>query len=239
MKTTEHESRRVPWEEGVHQLVVGTPGNSTVFDRDLGEWVKTACREWGWPEPGEEYHSRLLQRLRPGLRSLLTLGLSAGLVQTDGWRFTLKGLVSGKGPYRWFSKRHWMNGPHPNWEYFVQVAEFVRLHRVAVAHNLRINFEDGLMDLTLSTDDGLLLCVEVKERLEQLRWLIAGLRRYETAVDQRAADRGNDPLRKAKYIVNNRPQYFCGVALGARLEYRVDYPSGRAFQLSEDFVPCL
>jgi hypothetical protein len=177
------------------------------------------------------------RRLPAGLAAILSAGITEQLIQTAGWVFTVKGLSAGKGPYRWFSERSWMGGPHPNWEYSVQAAEFVRLHRVAVAHDWRLNFEDDLMDLALYDGDRLTICVEVKERAEQVRHLMQAVRRYEQAVDLVAGDRGNDALRKAKYIIKHKPKYFAAVALGTRLEYRVDYPAGSAFRLAEDLIP--
>jgi hypothetical protein len=214
---------------------IGTAG----FDSELRGWVLAACREWSWSEPSSEYYAGIVARLPEGLRTLLASGLSEGLIVPHGWRFTLKGLPPGKGPYQWFSERRWENGPHPNWEYFVHVAEFVRVHRVAVARDLQLNFEDDRMDLALYEGDVLLVCFEAKERADQLRRLIAGMRRYEPAVDMDAPDRHNDGLKKAKYIVRHRPGYFCGVAIGTRLEYRVDYPVGHAFRLAEDQIPWL
>jgi hypothetical protein len=94
------------------------------------------------------------------------------------------------------------------------------------------------MDLTLYEDNRLVVCVEVKERADQVQGLIRGLRRFAPTVDLAAPDRGNDPLRKAKYIVRHRPVYFSCVALGIRLEYWVDYsPKGCAFQLVDDLIP--
>lgn len=59
----------------------------------------------------------------------------------------------------------------------------------------------------------------------------------QPSVDLAAPDRGNDALRKAKYLVRRRPEYFCGVALGVRFEYRVSYPERMAFRLSHDTIP--
>jgi hypothetical protein len=186
-------------------------------------------------------HSRLLRRTRcapsPGLRATIAFGLAEGLILSNGWKFTLTDLPTGKGPYRWVSQRKWTDGPHPNWEYFLQVAEFVRLHRVAVAQGFTLTFEDDLMDLALYRGPDLLVCVEAKERAQQLAGLIKGIRGCEQTVDMSAPDRGNDPLRKAKYITCHRPRYFCAVALGSRLEFRVDYPSEQAFRLSPDMIP--
>jgi hypothetical protein len=74
----------------------------------------------------------------------------------------------------------------------------------------------------------------VKETAEQLQHRIAGIRPYGSGVDvdMTADDRGNDPLRKAKYLLKHRSLYFCGVAVGTRMEYRVDYPSA-TFRLVE------
>ena|GEM_PF-4663720 len=73
-----------------------------------------------------------------------------------------------------------------------------------------------------------------------------------TAVNQRAdcgalvenlvfaeldSDRGNDSLRKTKYIVNLKPQYFYLVSIGRRFEFRIEYPDNMQFQLVEDLVP--
>jgi hypothetical protein len=207
------------------------------LDKLLRESIAAACAEWGWREPTDAYFTELHRRLPAGLRAIVARGHAESLIVTNGWKFTLKDLTAAKGPYQWFSKRRWNNGPHPNWEYFVQVAEYVRLHRVAVTQDLRLTFEDDLMDLALYRGPDLLVCVEAKERMQQLEHLIKALRRYERAVDFSAPDRGNDPFRKAKYIVRHRPRYFCAVALGGHLEFRVDYPFGRAFLLSPDMIP--
>ncbi len=70
-----------------------------------------------------------------------------------------------------------------------------------------------------------------------MRRLVSRMRAYEQHVDLTVPDRGNDPLRKAKYIVKHRPSYFSAVALGGRLDYRVDYQPGQAFRLVPDVIP--
>jgi hypothetical protein len=52
-------------------------------------------------------------------------------------------------------------------------------------------------------------------------------------------DRGNDPLRKAKYIKKLKPKYFYLVSIGRRFEFRVEYPNNVQFQLVEDLVPLI
>ena len=132
----------------------------------------------------------------------------------DGHRFTLEGLDAHKGPYAFFSRSS-SSEPAPNWEYFVQVAEYLRLHAAVKWRGLRVTFEDDLMDLAVYSDDGLQWCVEVKEQAaRQLAPLVAGIRQHGQRVDFEVPDRGNDPLRKAKYLVCRRPPYFSAVAIG-------------------------
>jgi hypothetical protein len=207
------------------------------FDTCFRSWTAAACAEWKWQEPDERYFQRAYERLPDGLRTLIAHGVASGLIIPHGRQFTLRGLAPNKGPYAWFSRHTQDKGPNPNWEYFVQVAEFVRLSELAARSGLTVAFEDQLMDLGVYDGERLLVCVEVKERATQLQSLITKLRTYESAVNLSEPDRGNDPLRKAKYIVRHRPTYFCGVAIGTRLEYSVRYPDGKAFELARDVIP--
>ncbi len=207
------------------------------FDHCFRSWTAAACSDWKWTEPDEGYFRRAYARLPEGLRTLIARGVASGLIIPHGRQFTLQGLARTKGPYAWFSRRLQDQGPNPNWGYFVKVAESVRLSELAAPSGRRITFEDQLMDLAVYDRDRLLVCVEVKERARQLQDLVQKLRAYESAVSLSAPDRGNDPLRKAKYLVRRRPPYFCGVAIGTRLEYSVRYPEGRAFELARDVIP--
>lgn len=202
----------------------------------LREWVRAACDVWRYPEPGEAYYDRISRRLPEGLRTLVASGVTEGLIVPQGHKFTLKGLPR-KGPYAWFSKRSTPKEPSPNWGYFVHVAEFVRLSHLADSQGLRVTFEDELMDLALYREGRLVVSCEVKERASQIEALARGVRVYEAGVNLSQADRGNDPLRKAKYLVRRKPDYFSLVAIGARLEYRVNYPRDRAFALMRDVIP--
>jgi len=209
------------------------------FDRCFRAWTAAACSEWKWQEPGQAYFSRAYERLPEGLRTLIAQGVASGLIIPRGRQFTLRGLAPNKGPYAWFSRHAQDKGPNPNWEYFVQVAEFVRLSNLGARSGFTVTFEDHLMDLAVYDGQRLLVCVEVKERTTQLQDLVKKVRAYEPAVNLSEPDRGNDPLRKAKYIVRHQPTYFCGVAIGTRLEYSVRYPEGKAFELSRDVIPLI
>ena len=78
---------------------------------------------------------------------------------------------------------------------------------------------------------------EVKERASQIQELIKGIKAYQEVINFTMPEQGNDPLRKAKYIAKRRPDYFYGVAIGARFEYRVSYPEGYVFQFTKDLIP--
>jgi hypothetical protein len=93
------------------------------------------------------------------------------------------------------------------------------------------------MDLALYRDGRLVVCCEVKERASQIQDLVTRLRTYQQRIDPSQPDRGNDPLRKAKYIRLRRPEYLALAAIGARLEYRVAYPPDREFELVRDVIP--
>ncbi|MBL7124577.1 MAG: hypothetical protein ISS51_00575 [Dehalococcoidales bacterium] len=208
------------------------------FDSYFRGWVRATCQKWGYPMPSDRYYAKVYERLPAGLRSLLGFGLNSGIIisKEGGVAFTLKGLLDRKGPYHWFSHNRRLK-PAPNWEYFVQVAEYVRLYTIANAKSLLVTFEDDDMDIALYQDNRLIVYCEVKERLGQIQKLIKGIKGYQFAVDLSAPDRGNDPLRKAKYIVKRKPEYFVGVAIGARFEYKVIYLGERSFQLVKDIVP--
>ncbi len=122
--------------------------------------------------------------------------------------------------------------PQPHWEYFVQLGEYIRLVRIFGDSGLAIGLEDGLMDVTVRHEGRLLWCVEVKERAAKLAELQAAFERYRHAVPLEAPDRGNDGLRKSKYLVKHRPPYLTLLALGTRADYAVTYPSATAFDLA-------
>jgi hypothetical protein len=126
--------------------------------------------------------------------------------------------------------------PAPNWEYFVQAAEYGRVARVVEPRGLRVDFEDDLMDVAVYEGDRVLWCIEVKEKARDLETLLKGMRRESAHVDLTAPDRHNDPLRKSKYLLRHRPPYFSMVAIGSRMDFSVSY-HGDGFDLTEDLVP--
>lgn len=207
------------------------------FEEIVKQWASSACEYWNYPEPEEDYFNKINNRLPEGLQQLLLSGLANRIVTQDGYSFSIECLKEGKGPYHWFGRDDNTQKPCPHWEYFVQVAEFIRLYYISKRNGLNINFEDDLMDISLYKGDSLLLYCEVKEKISQLHKLIQGIRKCQDSVNLGAPDRGNDPLRKAKYIVRRHPPYFSGVAIGVRYEYRVSYLGENSFSLVRDDFP--
>lgn len=207
------------------------------FNEHFAEWVSLACQEWGFPEPANSFYERVYARLPEGVRYLLGQGLQEGTIIPQGHRFSLKGLAANSGPFSWFSRYSAAREPSPNWEYYPHVALYTQLYTPLTSRGLTLVFGDEYMDLAIYAGDRLLVYIEVKETAKKLHALMAGIKRYQTAIDLSAPDRGNDPLRKAKCIINARPDYFCGYAIGARFDYKVRYFSNNSFCLEADIIP--
>jgi hypothetical protein len=215
--------------------MLGDQGGELDFRSLLLDWVSAACREWGYPPVEESWADEVERRLPPGLRALVAHGVGRGAVEMLGHRFRPVGLPDEKGPYAFLS-RSATKRPAANWEYFVQLAEYLRVRDAVAPHGLKVSFEDGLMDITLRRGSELLWAIEVKERARQLPVLLDQLLEHAPSVDLQARDRGNNPLRKAKYLVANQPPYFSLVAIGERRDFSVAYTE-EGFRLQEDLVP--
>ena len=208
-----------------------------VFDEQVRLWASTACAEWGFLPPLQEFFTRLNERLPGGLLATIGFGVEKGIVLPRGCTFNIQGAGQSKGPYNWFSRDNNNRTPNPNWEYYIQVAEFVRLRQAFANGDYALTFEDALMDIGVYKNNKLMVCCEIKENSSQAKKLIAGIKTYEMGIDLTSPDRGNDPLRKAKYIIHQRPLFFYLVAIGVRYEFSVSFPEGKTFELREDVIP--
>ncbi len=217
-------------EQGAQPAVMPTP-YVEVFDSHFREWAASACDEWGYPAPKVEFYQGVRKRLTDQTFEWIGYGIEAGLIQEEGLQFNLADNPAGKGPNKWFSQRSDVDEPQCNWEYYVQVAFFARLFQPCREATLGLSFEDDLMDLAVRAEGHLLWCIEVKEKAVQLDKLLAELESHGNGVDLDAPDRGNDPLRKAKYLVKHRPKFFSGVAIGMQRDFEVSYRGARAFKL--------
>jgi hypothetical protein len=206
------------------------------FESLILAWADSAAGEWGYPPLPDGWLGGVLGRLPGGLRVTLSESVERGVILVQGHSFTLAGLTPGKGPYAFFSRSS-KGVPAPNWEYFVQAAEYGRLRAAVEGRGYRVDFEDDLMDVSVYDPAGQLLwCIEVKEKAKDLESLLTGIRNYGHSLDSSIPDRHNDALRKAKYLLRQRPPYFSLVAIGRRLDFSVSYDQ-EGFVLVEDLVP--
>src|SRR4051812_25352209 len=118
---------------------------SDEFRRLILVWGDAASTEWGYAPPSQEWVARIEQRLPPGLRTAIVDAFARGVVVPErGHLFRVAAIGEHKGPYGWFSRSPTTGEPAPNWEYFVQVAEFDRRAAAAQGSSLRVDFEDDL-----------------------------------------------------------------------------------------------
>jgi hypothetical protein len=194
-----------------------------------------AARTFGYAPVSDHLVAAWLGRIGIATRALVGTGFADGLVLPSeggrGW-FLVRDLASGKGPYAWFSRNRGSGVPSPNWEYFYQVAEYVRLAS-ALAGRYEVGFEDELMDVSVRRDGELVAYVEVKETKAGTARLLSRLRSLGMTVPIDQPDRGDDPLRKAKYLVKHRPPNLSLVGGETRWHYAVTYPRPRSFSLLE------
>jgi hypothetical protein len=210
---------------------MGANSDVELFRVTLRDAVDAACREWRYPAVPDSHLAAFDTRIPLELQAQLGAGIRSGAIDIDGFYFRARGLPSSKGPYKLVGRSDTTGAPQPHWEYLVQLGEYIRLVRLYAGSDLTIGFEDGLMDVTVRHEGRLLWCVEVKEKARKLAELQAAFERYRDAVPL-APDRGNDGLRKSKYLVRHRPPYLSLLALGTRVDYAVTYPNTTAFELT-------
>lgn len=217
--------------------------NDNPFDLLFQELAERTCQKWGYPSPDHKFYADCFARLPEGLKQIISYGISkriildAGLSKTGSAAFRPYHVPDSKGPYSWFEKDNSKKQLRPAWEYYIQIAEYVRLYKAFRGKGYELKFEDDLMDIGIYENGALKVCCEVKEKSSKAQNLIKVIREFERAEHLPAKDRGNDPLRKAKYISKLKPAYFYVVAIGRRFEYRVEYPEKMHFRLVEDLIP--
>jgi hypothetical protein len=195
--------------------------------------ARDKARGHGYPLPEDNLILEWIERIPLGVRVEIGRGLQVGLVLpvAGGHEFRLAGLAETKGPYKWFSANRAGGGPGPNWEYFYHVAEFLRLRRLLAAP-YEVRFEDGLMDISVRQGDRLLWYVEVKAKAAGIEPLLRGVRGYSTGLPLVVSDRGNDSLRKAKYLVRHQPLFLTIIGGEERRHFNVRVGNG-TFELLE------
>jgi hypothetical protein len=209
------------------------------------ELLERMCTQWGYNRPADQYYVDVYKRLPQGLRDTIYHGYSRGIILDAGFSKTGSAafrpalVPESKGPYSWFEKDTVKKQPRPTWEYYMQVSEYVRLYE-ALTGKYELKFEDDLMDIGIYKNNRLRICCEIKETSGKSKTLIEGIREFQNVEELPEKDRGNDPLRKAKYIKKLKPEYFYVVSIGRRYEFRIEYPGRtefRQFALVEDLIP--
>ena len=209
------------------------------FDIAFRSWVEAFCASVKSEVPQEDWFERINDRLPRGLRETIALGIHQGTIKpVQNYKFSLEGLAAGKS-YSWFGKG---NPPWVNWEWFVHAAEYARIRSLALRRGFDVKFEHDRMDIAVLNGRDVIACYEVKEDTKTLDKLIAAVRASGAkGVDRSVPDKGNDPLRKAKYLTKHRPLYFSAIATGKRYEFSLDYVTGTTgylgFALKEDMIP--
>ncbi|MEJ2427606.1 MAG: hypothetical protein P8075_01575 [Deltaproteobacteria bacterium] len=217
--------------------------DTQIFDRAFRVWVQKSCREWNFELPPESYYSEVFARFPVGLQTTLEFGYKKGLLvdagksNTGSAGFRLKGVPESKGAYSWFEKDSQKKQPRPAWECLIQVAEYVRLYETLREKDYVLTLEDNLMDIALYRDSKLIICCAIKEQLHQAKELVEKIKEYGHSLDFTLDDRGHDALRKAKYIIKFKPDYFYVLSIGGRFEYQITHPREKTFRLSEDIIP--
>jgi hypothetical protein len=171
----------------------------------------------------------IVRPLPAELLDQLSRGLAEGALVVIGTRFMLRDLPPSKGPYTLFTR--YPDHVNPNTEYYVEAAEFLRLHRTLGPLGFEVGFEDKLMDVTVRLDSRLAWCIEAKDAPAKVETLLNGMARYSPHVPLLANDRGIDELRKAKYLVQHRPAYFSTIAVGRRDDFAVEDLDEASFTL--------
>ena len=199
------------------------------FDRMFKSWAAAHQQASGIPSDASELLGILKQRVPTDTQRLIGSAFINGWLETeDGFRgyFVRESDRQGNGGGQTMLS-HWGDGKiAPCWELYVQLADYAALRTVAEPRGLKVLLEDRLMDVTVWAGERLLLYVENKVTATQATGLLERMRGYgETGFKLDDLDKGNDPLRKAKYLVrdNVRPPYFALSAIGYRQLFQVEY----------------
>ena len=204
------------------------------FRKEFRYWVRALNRTGGWDASPDEVLERLESRIPEAMLRQIGGALINGWLQNEpepDRRYFVKEsdrLGTRGGQYM---VTHVGGGRvDPCWELHVQLADYGRIRTVSERHGLTTRLEDQLMDITVYAGEKLFLYVENKTKKEDALRLLEGMRKYgKIGFDLRDSDEGDDPLRKAKYLVRHDayPQYFALSAIDFEQVFYVEYQDGR------------
>lgn len=146
---------------------------------------------------------------------LIRKGFEMGILKIDGNLFTVNSDIKRK--YDAFTL---------NREYFTQFATLITLISKYKYPIKDCCFEYHLMDICVFKDRKPFIYVEVKVSWHQAEKLYKEIKeKYSKNVKkfEEVPDRGNDSLRKTKYIFKDRPKYFWIVTPNKKIAFVVEY----------------
>lgn len=203
------------------------------FRTEFRGWVRALNRTKGLNASPDEVLERLENRIPEAMLRQIGGAFINGWLQSEP-ESTRKYFIresdrKGQRGGQWMVGHAGGGNVDPCWELHVQLADYSRIRTVAERHNLTTRLEDQLMDITVYAGSKLLLYVENKSKKEDALRLLERMKENgKTGFDLEDQDKGNDPLRKAKYLVRDgaRPQYFALSAIGLEQVFRVEYLDG-------------
>jgi hypothetical protein len=195
------------------------------FHDEFGKWVRA--------HDSPSNADALLDLLRSRIPSNTLTQIGAGLL--NGWLRTNR--TPGKGYYvRELGRPESSAGMTmlsrvgggkvaPCWEYYLQLSDYCQLMPVSIARNLTVRLEDQLMDIAVWRDQHfLLLYIENKLSAATAANLLKKLITIgQSGFNLDDPDIGNDPLRKAKYIMRARPENFALRAIDYEKLFSVEF----------------
>lgn len=200
------------------------------FRKEFRGWVRALNQAKGFNALPDEVLERLEYRIPKTMLHQIGGAFINGWLQKepepDRGYFVKESDRKGPRGGQWMLEHAGEGRINPCWELYVQLADYSRIRTVAERHGLTTRLEDRLMDITVYAGKKLILYVENKAKKQQAHHLLVRMRKYgESGFDIDAPDKGNDPLRKAKYLVREGayPKYFALSAVDFEQMFLVEY----------------
>jgi hypothetical protein len=156
---------------------------------------------------------------------LFCRGIDNGLIDVSGHNFQV---CSRTVPYNFFGF---------NREYIVQIAAYVLLITDYEYPKNSCDVEYHLMDVVVFRDKQAYIYCEAKNTKKDADSLLKEMTKYSENVPMDAEDRGNDPLRKAKYLIKDKPKYFWLISAESRQAFSVEHGKYSFKLIPADDIP--
>ena len=233
-----------PIREG-KKIAIETLPSSEKFDSLFEKWADDSVCNALFPAQRPQQGSRIPITIKRKVAQMVEMGICFPDIKPA--HFRIADWKKGKGgPYSWFSYYSSNQVIGPNWEYFVQVAAFrdLMLEHGFIPEWMKFEYHEPMqkgdmpVDIAIKVPNGPKIFVEVKETKSQWENLIHSIHEIKNkGVDLSTPDRGNDPLRKAKYIITGRPDFFVGYSPEGFDSYSVTYETVGRFTLRKAEIP--